>query len=180
VVDVIHVLEYVWKAGHALHKEGTPELETWVHERLLKILRGRASHVAAGMRRSATRRKLTDEERKPIDTCAGYLLTHKRHLAYADYLAAGLPIATGVIEGACRHLVNDRMARTGARWGLQGAEAVLRLRALRASHDFDEYWAFHEEQEYRRNHAARYAAGEAPATRSPRDSNGKPRLTLVK
>lgn len=181
VLDVIHVLEYLWKAGHALHEESTAALEAWVQERLLEILRGRCSHVAAGMRRSATLRKLTASQRKPIDTCAGYLLKYKRYLAYDEYLAAGFPIATGVIEGACRHLVKDRMERTGARWGLQGAEAVLRLRALRSSRDFDEYWAFHEEQEYRRNHAARYAGGEVPATKSKRRRSGdKPRLGIVK
>ena len=181
VVDVIHVLEYVWKAGLALHQEGTAALETWVHERLLRILRGGCSHVAAGMRRSATRRKLTAKQREPIDKCAGYLLNYKNYLAYHDYLAAGLPIATGVIEGACRHLISDRMDRTGARWGLQGAEAVLRLRALRSSHDFDEYWAFHEEQEYRRNHASRYADGQVPPTKnSGRRSEDKPRLTRIK
>ena len=71
---------------------------------------------------------------------------------YDQYLKLGLPIATGVIEGACRYLVQDRMDRTGARWSLIGAEAVLRLRALRTSGDFDAYWRFHEQQDYRRNH----------------------------
>ena len=65
-------------------------------------------------------------------------------------------IATGVIEGACRHLVKDRMDLTGARWSLTGAEAVLRLRALRSSHDFDEYWIYHEQCEYERNHKSLY------------------------
>ena len=133
--------------------------EAWVGERLLAVLEGRASLVAAGMRRSATRRELSAEERKPVDVCARYLLKHKAYLRYHEYLAAGLPIATGVIEGACRHLIKDRMDVTGARWSLAGAEAVLRLRALRASGDFDEYWRFHEQQEYQRNHAARYADG---------------------
>jgi len=80
-------------------------------------------------------------------------------LRYDRYLAKGLPVATGVIEGACRHLVKDRMAVTGARWSLNGAEAVLRLRALRSSRDFDEYWTFHEAREYERNHQALYAGG---------------------
>ncbi len=101
-------------------------------------------------------------------------------MAYDAYLAQGLPIATGVIEGACRHLVKDRMDLTGARWGLKGAEAVLRLRALRSSHDFDEYWAFHEEQEYERNHAVLYADGEPPATKKPQRFKGRPKLTLIK
>ena len=81
--------------------------------------------------------------------------------------ADGLPIATGVVEGACRHLIGDRMDITGARWGLEGAEAVLRLRALRSSGDFDQYWQFHEEQERTRNHSSRYIGGVAPTLVRP-------------
>lgn len=178
-LDIIHVIEYLWKAGHAFHEEGTAELEKWVHKRLLDILRGNSSHVAAGMRRSATLRQLEAKERKPVDSCAGYLLKYKKYLAYNVYLEKGLPIASGVIEGACRHLVKDRMDLTGARWGLAGAEAVLQLRALRSSHDFDEYWPFHEDREYQRNHAAHYADGEVPITRKPR-AKGKSNLTVIK
>jgi hypothetical protein len=159
VLDVMHVAEYLWSAALAFHAEDTPEREAWVSARLLAVLEGRASLVAAGMRRSATRRELSAATRKPVDVCARYLLKHKAYLRYHEYLAAGLPIATGVIEGACRHLVKDRMDVTGARWSLAGAEAVLRLRALRASGDFDAYWRFHEQQEYQRNHAAHYADG---------------------
>ena len=97
-------------------------------------------------------------------------------MAYDQYLADGLPIGSGVIEGACRHLVKDRLARTGARWRLRGAEAVLRLRALRSSGDFDEYWKFHEAQEYERTHRQRYADGQVPSLR-PR--NG-PHLRLLR
>jgi hypothetical protein len=71
-------------------------------------------------------------------------------------LACGWPIATGVIEGACRHLVGDRLDITGARWGLEGAEAVLKLRALWSNGDLDAYWRFHRAQEHRRIHQARY------------------------
>src|SRR5207245_11202516 len=74
----------------------------------------------------------------------------------------GLPIATGVIEGACRHVIRDRMEITGARWSLAGAEAILRLRSLRASGDLDDYWQHHEQRELERNHAARYANGKIP------------------
>jgi hypothetical protein len=148
---------YLWSASLAFHGEGSPERENWVGERLLAVLEGRASLVAAGMRRSATKRGLATAEREPVDVCAQYLLNHTAYLRYDEYLKAGLPIATGVIEGACRHLVKDRMAVTGARWSLAGAEAVLQLRALRSSGDFDEYWKFHEQREYERNHATRYA-----------------------
>jgi hypothetical protein len=178
VLDIIHVVEYLWKAGHALEAEGTAELEQWVLQRLLRILEGRASHVAAGMRRSATKRQLPKAQREPVDICANYLLKYQQYLAYDQYLAAGLPIGSGVIEGACRHLVKDRLGITGARWGLAGAEAVLRLRALRSSHDFEEYWRFHEACEYDRNHRARYADGAVPAMQSPQPKT--PRLRPVK
>jgi len=58
------------------------------------------------------------------------------------YPVQGLPIATAVIEGACRHLVNDHMGITGARWGLQRAEAPLKLCSLNSSGDADVYWDF--------------------------------------
>src|SRR5207245_923770 len=166
ILDFIHVAERVWKAGLDFHQEGTSELETWVSKRLLAILNGRTAHVAAGMRRSATLHRLDEPARQRIDSCAGYLLKYKKNMQYDQYLKMGLPIATGVIEGACRYLVQDRMDRTGARWSLNGAEAVLRLRALRTSGDFDAYWRFHEEQEYLRNHVALYAGGQVVPIRS--------------
>ena len=98
------------------------------------------------------------DETEPVDVTARYLLNHKQYMHYHEYLAAGLPISTGVIEGACRHLVCDRMDKA-ARWSLKGAEAVLRLRALRSSGDFDAYWDYHVAQEYQRNHVDRYADG---------------------
>lgn len=181
VLDVIHVIEYLWKAAYCFEAEGTQEAETWVTERLLEVLRGKASHVAAGIRRSATLRSLDAGARAAADGAADYLLKYRDHLDYHLYLASGRPIATGVIEGACRYLVKDRMDITGARWGLDGAEAVLRLRALRASGDFDQYWAFHEQREYQRRHAASYA-GDPPATIiPPRPSrrSSRPNLVLV-
>jgi hypothetical protein len=157
VLDLIHVLEYLWSAAWCLFSEGDRAAEQWVHERAFTILQGRSSDVAAGMRRSATLRGLSTRKRTGIDECADYLLGHSTMLAYDDYLEAGLPIATGVIEGACRHLIKDRMDITGARWSVQGAEAVLRLRSLRSSGDFDDYWAFHLASEHLLNHSSRYA-----------------------
>ena len=142
ILDIIHVVEYVWKAAHVFHREGSPELECWAWTRVRSILEGKASKVAAAMRRAATVAGLSSDTRKPVDTCADYLLKYAPYLHYDRYLAAGYPIATGVIEGACRYLVRDRMELTGARWRLVGAEAVLKLRALRASRDFDAYWDF--------------------------------------
>jgi hypothetical protein len=158
VVDFIHVLEYLWKAAWCFFEQGDKTAEAWVTERAFAILQGHSSDVAAGVRRSATLRNLPPEKRVGADDCADYLIAKRTMLRYDRYLRQGLPIATGVIEGACRHLIVDRMDITGARWSVAGAEAILRLRSLRSSGDFGDYWRFHLEAEYRRNHASRYAA----------------------
>lgn len=84
--------------------------------------------------------------------CAGYLLKNKERLQYGEALKSGFPIASGVIEGACRHLINDRLDITGARWSLQGAEAVLKLRSLKSSGDFESYWKFYKKMSKKRNY----------------------------
>lgn len=164
ILDLIHVIEYLWKAVTAFCNDGTREAEAWVTERLVRVLHGQASQVAAGIRRSATLRGVCGKRRKRVDKCAGYLLKHASYLHYNEYLADGLPIATGVIEGACRHLIKDRFDISGARWGLQGAEAVLRVRSLRSSEDFEKYWAFHEARDLDRNHQSRYHDKGIPKT----------------
>ena len=153
IQDFVHVLEYLWKAAYCFYADGSEEAEAWVQAHALDLLRGKVSDVAAGMRRSATRKNLSQQAREPVDKCADYLLKNKDRFDYATALANGWPIATGIIEGACRHLVKDRMELSGARWSLDGAEAVLRLRALRSSGDFEEYIAFHRRQERKRNYA---------------------------
>jgi hypothetical protein len=162
VVDFVHVLEYLWRAAWCFFAEGDSHAETWVHDHARSVLAGRASVVAAAIRRKATRNHLDAAKRKPADTAAAYLLNKKAYLDYPTALARGWPIATSVIEGACWHLVKDRMDRTGARWSLAGAEAILKLRALRSNGDFPAYWAFHLAQERQRVHAARYANGIIP------------------
>jgi hypothetical protein len=113
--------------------------------------------VAGAIRRAATTAGLDRVKRAGADACATYLTNKSRHLDYPTALAQGWPIATGVIEGACRHLVKDRMDLTGARWGLSGAEAILKLRALRSNSDFEDYWQYHLLQERHRVHQSRYA-----------------------
>lgn len=167
ILDIIHVIEYLWIAAHAFHGSGTKEAEEYVAKRLLATLEGRAGWVAGGMRRAARSRGLPELRLKRVEKCANYLKNYSTYLRYDRALADGLPIGTGVIEGACRYLVSDRLDITGARWSLEGAEAVLRLRALRASGDFDDYWDFHREQEYQRNHASSYASGHHPELVAP-------------
>jgi hypothetical protein len=159
VLDLIHVIEYLWKAAFVFHPPSSQAAEDWVSQRLLLILQGKSSTVAASMRRRATHLQLTAEQRAAVDKCANYLLNHRDYLHYDHYLASGFPIATGVIEGACRYLIKDRMDITGARWSLEGAEAVLRLRSLLVSGDWNDYWRFHLDREHRRNHQSLYTSG---------------------
>lgn len=176
VVDFVHVLEYLWRAGNALLGDGLPETEEWVLERAKRVLMGEASYVAAGIRRMATCRNLEGIRRKQMDRCADYLLKNAKYLRYDQCLAKGYPIATGVIEGACRYLVKDRMDITGARWRMARAEAILKLRALKSSGDFEVYWKFHEQKEQERNHFSKYAKGQPSAVVRKR----QPKLRLVK
>jgi hypothetical protein len=157
VVDFVHVLEYLWSAAWTFYTEGDEAAEAWVHDKATAILQGKASIVAAAIRRKATRLGLAKTTRTNADRAATYLLRKAPYLGYPAALTNGWPIATGVIEGACRHLVKDRMDITGARWGLQGAESLLELRALRCNGDFDDYWQFHLDQERHRVHETRYA-----------------------
>src|ERR1035437_5684718 len=156
VIDFIHVLEYCWKAAWSFFDKGEPAAEEWVADQARKILHGKASQVAAGIRRRATAYGYSGPERAGADECARYLQNKQDYLDYATALARGWPLATGIIEGACRHLVKDRMDITGARWGLEGAEAILKLRALIANGDFDAYWRYHLRQEHKRIHHVKY------------------------
>jgi hypothetical protein len=180
LVDLVHVMEYVWGAARGLFGKSTAQAEGWVADRLLALLTGRSGGDVARTIRwwEARNKKLDDAAHAAIDKACDYLAdrTRTRLLGYKDALHDGLPVATGVIEGACRYLVKDRMDRTGARWSLTGAEAVLRLRAIRASGDFDAYWKFHLEQEHRRNHASRYEDAKIPDPLP----GPKPRLRRVK
>jgi hypothetical protein len=162
VIDFIHVLEYLWAAAWCFYREGDPAAEAWVRDRAVTVLEGHARRVAAGLRRRASTEKLSAAKRNKADQAARYLTNKADNLDYPTALAAGWPIATGVIEGACRHLVKDRMDLTGARWTTQGAEDILKLRTVRANGDFQPYWRYHREQERQRLHGSRYANGVIP------------------
>jgi hypothetical protein len=161
MIDFIHVLEYLWKAAWCFHPPRDPAMEDWVIAQGLDILHGRVSEVISRIRQLAGDHppRPGSEHAKIIRTTLHYLDSKQPYLDYPRALANGWPIATGVIEGACRHLVADRMGITGARWGLQGAQAILWLRAIHASGDHDAYWDYHIQQEHQRNHLSRYKNG---------------------
>ncbi|MGH8940372.1 MAG: ISKra4 family transposase, partial [Actinomycetes bacterium] len=156
VIDFVHVLEYLWKAAWTFFYPGDPDAETWVADQARTILTGRAVDAAATIRYQADEAGFRGRERAGADDTAAYLTRKAPYLDYATALASGWQIATGIIEGAARFLIKDRMDITGARWSTPGAEAILRLRAVIANGDFDKYWQYHQQQELRRNHLDRY------------------------
>ena len=158
VIDFIHVLEYLWKAAWCFHPPRDPAMEDWVTAQALDILHGRAAGVIARIARLTADHppKPGGEHARIIRKTLSYLQNKQAFMDYPRALANGWPIATGVIEGACRHLVQDRMGITGARWGLEGAQAILWLRAIAASGDTGTYWTWHITREHQRNHLSRY------------------------
>lgn len=158
VFDLIHVLHYLWLIAVLLCPDDRKAADGWIARILKQLLSRHPLDVVATIRQTATNRKLTAEHREQLDTALEYLNKNSTRIHYARFLAEGLPIATGVIEGACRYLIQDRLGITGARWGLADAEAVLKLRAIRTSGDWDDYWRFHLQNEHARNHPLARAA----------------------
>jgi hypothetical protein len=150
IIDIIHVLEYIWGAAWSLHETGGPAAEDWVAVKALAVLAGDSDRAAAEITAEADAAGLESSRRSGADTCVRYLGNKREFLRYGQALDAGWPIATGVIEGACRHLIADRLSIGGARWGLDGGEAILTLRAVISNGDFEEYWRFHLKREHQR------------------------------
>ncbi len=155
VIDLVHVLEYLWAAAWCFHARDDPAAEDWVAVQALAVLAGRARQVTESLTAQVGQHGLTESQRTGVEACVRYLTNNEEYLHYDKALAVGWPIATGVIEGACRHLIGDRLDIAGSRWGIEGAEAVLRLRAVIDNGDFEAYWAFHTRREHDRVHQAR-------------------------
>jgi hypothetical protein len=152
VLDLLHVLEKLWKAAHVFHGEGSAQAEDFVRSRALRILRGQVSQVVKGLRQMVTKRRLHGDKRDTLLGVAAYFYRNRTRMQYHLYLEKGWPIASGSVEGACKNLIKDRMERSGMRWTPAMAEAMLRLRATHLSGDFDEYWDYHVQQDQLRLH----------------------------
>ena len=150
ILDLLHVLEKLWKAAFVFHPEGSLEAELWVLDRTLRILSGEVSQVVKGLRQSVTKRRFSGSKRSTLLGVAAYFHRNRHRMRYHEYLANGWPIASGAVEGACKNLIKDRMERSGMRWTEAMAEAVVKLRAIYLSSDFDAYWSFHIHQEQNR------------------------------
>jgi hypothetical protein len=146
ILDFIHADEYLWKAANALLGETAPERSAWVEARTLQMLSGQIPVVIADLIEIAARKKTSKTARKVLTSVAGYYERNQAYMQYDKYLAAGWPIASGVIEGACRHLVKDRCELSGMRWTQAGAEALLRLRSVAENGDWESFHAYRRRQ----------------------------------
>jgi hypothetical protein len=159
ILDILHVSSYVWRAAKVFHPRPEHQ-EAFARDRLLRILQGEVQGVIAGLRQMATKRGLKGSRLKELATVCGYFAKHAHRMRYADYLAAGYPIASGVIEGACRHLVKDRMERSGMRWRLAGAQSMLHVRAVYQSSYWDDFHHDRMAREQRTLHSHRALLGD--------------------
>jgi hypothetical protein len=148
VLDVIHVDEYVWKAGTALYGETDPHRAAWVEQQMLDILSSRVGDVIQRLEDKAQTLAKRSQAAKTLRQVAHYFQRNQAYMDYATYLRRGWPIGTGVIEGVCRHLVKDRMELAGMRWTVPGAEALLALRAVHENGDWDAFHEFRRAQQH--------------------------------
>jgi len=147
ILDLMHVTSRIWEAAYLFHQEGSEEAVAFARQRILRILQGKAGYVIGGLRQMATKRKLNAAKRKKLERICAYLEHNRDRMNYDVYLARGYPIASGVIEGACRHLVKDRMERSGMRWTRPGAQAMLDLRSTFINDQWEAYHAYRIKQE---------------------------------
>jgi hypothetical protein len=142
ILDLMHVLPRVWEAAHVFHAEKSDAASAFVRQQLTRILHGDIGNVLANWRRQATRQGLTGAKKKNLRALCAFLQKNKHRMHYDEYLRLGCPVATGVIEGACRHVIKDRMERAGMRWQVPGAQAMLNLRTIYTNGDWTAFQNF--------------------------------------
>lgn len=147
ILDLFHVLERLWAVAHCFHKEGSDGAKQFVEYRLRDLLQGRVGYVISGLRKRLRTEKVSGQRRKVVRSAVEYLANNREHMRYDEYLAAGYPIGSGVAEGACRHLVKDRMEQTGMRWTVEGAQAMLHVRALYLNGQWEDFLEYRIERE---------------------------------
>lgn len=149
ILDLLHVMDKLWKVAHALHREGSPEAEQFVRTRTEKILCGMVGQVVKGLRQTVTKRGITGAKAKTIHGACDYLYANRSRMRYDEYLQRLADRARGR-RGACKNLVRDRFEGSGMRWTPQTAEALLKLRAAHLSDDLPDYWEHHIQQDQQR------------------------------
>jgi hypothetical protein len=166
ILDILHVSQHLWKVAGVFETHRKRQ-ETFLREQLGRVLHGGVRGVIKGLRSLATRRKLRGTARKTVDAACGYFERNADRMHYDEYLKKGYPIASGAIEGACRHLVKDRLERTGMRWVRDGAQAMLDLRSTWLNDEWDAYQAHYVEREVQRLHPDRNSLITPKLTQTP-------------
>jgi hypothetical protein len=149
VLDIWHVLERLWLVAHCFHSEGSQDAAQFVEDRLRALLEGKVGYVIGHFRRLLTSgaKRLSAAQRRAINGAVTYFEHNRQYMQYDEYLAAGYPIGSGVAEGACRHVVKDRLEMTGMRWTVKGAQSVLHLRAIYINDDWESFQNYYLEKE---------------------------------
>jgi hypothetical protein len=155
ILDLLHVTPRLWEAAYLFHREGSEEAASFVRGRLLRILHGEAGYVIGGLRQMGTKHGLRGHRLAKLTTLCNYLAKNIARMHYDEYLAAGYPIASGVIEGACRYVVKDRMERAGMRWTVEGAQAMLALRTTYINGQWKDFQKHRIQRERQRLHPQR-------------------------
>ena len=162
ILDFVHASEYLWKAANALYGEQSDKRDPWVEEQTRAILSGRSDQVITLLQQLAQRPRCSQAKRKAFTSAANYFQRNQPYMDYETYLALGWPIASGVIEGACRHFVKDRCELSGMRWTQDGAETLLHLRAVAENDDWEDYHHFRKRQRHMRLYGAPYPERRTP------------------
>jgi hypothetical protein len=150
VLDFIHASEYLWRVANALLGEASPTRIPWMAQKTLLMLSGKTDQLITAFRRMTQTKGVSDTLLTQLNTTANYFERNLPYMDYPTYLAKGWPIASGVIEGACRHFVKDRCELSGMRWSQTGAEGLLRMRAIAENDDWSDYHAYLRKQRHQR------------------------------
>lgn len=150
ILDLLHATPRIWEAAHLFYRRDSDQALDFVYDRVLRILQGDVRSVLSGIRQMGTKRKLRGKKREKLSKLCGYLQNNAHRMRYDEYLALGYPIASGVIEGACRHFVKDRMERSGMRWTINSAQAMLDVRSTYLNGDWDTFMRYRIESETQR------------------------------
>jgi hypothetical protein len=147
ILDLLHVTPRLWQAAHVFYPEKSPEAEAFARERILRVLQGKVDAVVRGLREMGTKRQLTGAKKKTLAKACTYLKNNRQRMRYDEYLAKGYPIASGAIEGACRHLIKDRLERAGMHWTPGAAQAMLDVRSTYINGDWELYQTYRIQRE---------------------------------
>lgn len=163
ILDIVHVCEYIWEAATAIHGEKSRERLPWVRKQLLTILNGKVGYVIGGLKQMISKRKLSAAKITTLKKTITYLTNHRHMMKYDQYLEKGYPIGTGVVEATCGALVKNRMERSGMRWKIPGAQAMLDQRAVKINGDWQQFWKTYIQTEQQRLYASDHYYGRKKA-----------------